>query len=103
MELEDQFMMLMVMVSRTIFKEPERNLIDSIFQTTSSQLKTSTIPITETSQVMLEKQNTKEDQTIDPHTSTQNSVTEDQESMLDLNQEEMELTMMCSTKTASPK
>lgn len=102
-ELVDQSTMPMVMVSRTMSKEPERNSIDSTFQTISSLLKTFTIPTTETFQVMLEKPNTKADQTTSHHTSTQNSVMVNSELTLVLNQEETEHMKMFSTKTHSFK
>jgi hypothetical protein len=45
-------MIKMVMVLRTMFRRLIKNLIDSIYQTTSSQPKISTIPNTVTFQVM---------------------------------------------------
>merc|ERR1719473_1581437 len=92
-------MMPMVMVLKIISTEPERNSTDSIFQITSSQLKISTIPNTETFQVTSEKLNTKEDQTTGHHTSTQNSVMVDSESMLVSNLEETAPTKMFSSRT----
>merc|ERR1711935_669265 len=91
--------MLMAMVSKTTSQELDKSLIDSIFQTTSSQLRTSTTPSTEISQVMLEKLNMKEDQITDPHTSTQSSVMANTEPTPDSTQEVTVATKMSSTKT----
>ena len=99
MELEDQFTTRMEMVLRTTFKELEKSSIDSIFQTTSSQPKTSITLNMETSQATLERPNMKEGQTTNHHTSTLNSVTVDSEPTLVSSQEVMELMRMSSTKT----
>ena len=98
----------MVMVLRTMFNILMMNLINSIIQLFSVPLTMNglrtillicTILITETCQAMLERKNTKEDQTTSHHTSIHNSVMEFSELMLDLKHIMMEHVLMFSEQT----
>merc|ERR1711981_331674 len=70
---KEKSMMLMAMVLKTMSIRPEKNLIDSTFQTDSSHSRMFIIPTTEISQVTLENPSMKENQNTMTHMRDNNS------------------------------